>query len=90
MSSDGKVDRSTWKSIQLIMQDSQKFCETMNGHDWSKGVSDDILRTVISFFAPGEEFPVSEREEGCLKVQGKQQGEIYSLLEKIRNCFKLA
>ena len=60
------------------MQDSQKFCEMMNGYDWSTGVSEDILRTVISFFAPGEEFPVSEREEGSVKILGKVQGRVHT------------
>ena len=47
----------------------------MNNHDWSSGVSDDILRTVISFFAPGEEFPVSEREDTpAQKLPIKAQG----------------
>ena len=93
VASDGKVDRNTWKTIQLIMQDSQKFCEMMNGHDWSHGVSDDILRTVISFFAPGEEFPVSEREDGNVKVQGRVQGNVvnpkeYTAFSSIFLCFR--
>ena len=59
---DEKVDRALWKSIQQIMQDSQKFCELMNNYNWCDGLSDDVLKTVVAMFAKGEEVPLSERE----------------------------
>lgn len=63
ISKDGKVDRKIWKTIQQIMQDSQKFCELMNTYNWCEGVSDDVMNTVVSFFAPGEEIPLITRQD---------------------------
>ena len=37
------------------MNDSQKFSEHINNLKWDRGISDEALKTVISFFAPGEE-----------------------------------
>lgn len=54
MSSDGKMDRQTWKAIQLIMSDSQKFAEALHGVSWEEGLSDDIVRSLEPFFAKNE------------------------------------
>ena len=43
------------------MQDTQKFCEFMNNYNWCEGLPQDVLNTVLSFFAPGEEIPMSSR-----------------------------
>lgn len=37
------------------MNDTQKFSEHINNLHWDHGISDDILKTVVSFFAPTEE-----------------------------------
>ena len=53
---DGRsVDKSTWKTIQVIMNDTQKFSELINNLQWNHGISDDILKTVVAFFAPTED-----------------------------------
>ncbi len=39
------------------MNDTQKFAEHLNNQVWDQGVSDDKLKAVVSFFAPGEEKP---------------------------------
>eukprot|EP00794_Sanderia_malayensis_P000407 gene407-1042_t len=58
LTSDGRnVDKNTWKTIQNIMNDSQKFAESLNNQQWEQGISDEVLKTVVSFFAPGEERP---------------------------------
>ena len=66
---EGKIDKSTWKTIQLIMQDSQKFCEYMNNYNWCEGLPSDVLATVVAFFAPGEEVPLSSRSLSVLPNQ---------------------
>ena len=43
------------------MQDTQKFCEHMNNYNWCEGLPLDVLNTVLSYFAPGEEIPMSSR-----------------------------
>ena len=66
---DGRVDRQTWKTMQLIMGDSQKFCEFMNNYEWRKGLSEDVLNSVVGFFAPGEEVPEQiSKSSGKLSV----------------------
>ena len=53
---DGRyVDKNAWKAIQVIMNDSQKFSEHVNNLKWENGLSDEILKTVVGFFAPAEE-----------------------------------
>ena len=37
------------------MNDSVKFSEHINSLKWDRGISDETLKTVVSFFAPGEE-----------------------------------
>ncbi|XP_028415382.1 dynein heavy chain 8, axonemal-like isoform X2 [Dendronephthya gigantea] len=54
ISSDGKMDRQTWKAIQTFMSDSQKFAEALHGVSWEEGLSDDIVRSVEPFFAKNE------------------------------------
>jgi hypothetical protein len=54
MLSDGKMDRQTWKAIQMIMGDSQKFADALHGVSWREGLSDDIARSVEPFFAKNE------------------------------------
>ena len=71
---EGKVDRGLWKSIQQIMQDSQKFCELMNSYNWCDGLSDDVLRTVVAMFAKGEEVPLSERPATTNNVLSTKSG----------------
>ena len=51
MSADGKVDRPTWKVMQQIMNDSQKFVDSLHNIPWKNGLSDDIFKGVQSFFA---------------------------------------
>ena len=48
------MDRQTWKAIQLIMSDSQKFADALHGVSWEEGLSDDIVRSVEPFFAKNE------------------------------------
>ena len=48
------MDRQTWKAIQLIMSDSQKFAEALHGVSWEEGLSDDIVRSLEPFFAKNE------------------------------------
>ena len=57
VTADGKVDRNTWKSIQVIMNDTKEFADTLNNMNWGDGISEDVLQAVLSFFAPGEEVP---------------------------------
>ena len=58
MTADGRsVDKGTWKNIQVIMNDTAKFSEALSNKQWHLGVPDDVLKTVIAFFAPGEEVP---------------------------------
>ena len=52
--SDGKIDRQTWKAIQMVMADSQKFTDALHGVSWRDGLSDDIVRSVEPFFAKNE------------------------------------
>lgn len=78
---DGRVDKTVWKTIQLIMQDSQKFCEFMNNYNWCKGVSNDVLHTVVMFFAPGEEIPLSARTQNNRTTS--QKGDITNSKAKI-------
>ena len=63
---DGRVDKATWKSIQLIMQDTPKFCEHMNNYNWCEGLPQDVLNTVLCSFAPGEEIPMGSRSHSSL------------------------
>ena len=39
------------------MNDTQKFSEHIDNLQWDSGISDDVLKTVVSFFAPAEETP---------------------------------
>ena len=39
------------------MNDTQKFSEHIENLQWDSGISDDVLKTVVSFFAPAEETP---------------------------------
>lgn len=50
VSADGKVDRTSWKTIQQIMNDSQKFVDSLHHVSWKNGLNDDILSGVQSFF----------------------------------------
>lgn len=52
---DGKIERSTWKSIQQIMNDSQKFTEALHNLSWREGLPDDIVAGVQPFFARNKE-----------------------------------
>ena len=55
LTEDGRgVDKKTWKTIQVIMNDTQKFSEVINNLRWDKGLSEDIMKTIVSFFAPTE------------------------------------
>ena len=55
LTEDGRsVDKKTWKTIQVIMNDTQKFSEVINNLRWDRGLSEDILKTIVSFFAPTE------------------------------------
>jgi hypothetical protein len=54
LSSDGKMDRHTWKAIQMIMSDSQKFSDALHGVSWQEGLYEDIVRSVEPFFAKNE------------------------------------
>lgn len=51
VNAEGKVDRSTWKTIQQVMNDSQKFVESLHHISWKEGLPDDILKGVQSFLA---------------------------------------
>jgi hypothetical protein len=53
-SSDGKIDRPTWKAIQMVMSDSQKFADALHNVSWREGLSDDVVRNVEPFFAKNE------------------------------------
>ncbi|XP_048577711.1 dynein axonemal heavy chain 8 isoform X3 [Nematostella vectensis] len=55
VNSEGKVDRASWKSIQQIMNDSQRFVETLHHLNWKEGLSSEILRGVQSFFVTSSE-----------------------------------
>ena len=50
------------------MQDTQKFCEHMNNYNWCEGLPHDVLNTVLSFFAPGEEIPMGSRSQSNLSL----------------------
>lgn len=66
MSSEGKVDRASWKAIQQIMNDSQKFVESMHSMNRKEGLPDDILSGVQSFLvtSSGGELGVSDGDLG--------------------------
>ncbi|EDO44670.1 predicted protein, partial [Nematostella vectensis] len=55
VNAEGKVDRASWKSIQQIMNDSQRFVETLHHLNWKEGLSSEILRGVQSFFVTSSE-----------------------------------
>ena len=48
------MDRATWKAIQMIMSDSQKFTEALHGVSWQEGLSDEIVRNLEPFFSKNE------------------------------------
>lgn len=52
---DGKIERSTWKGIQQIMNDSQKFTEALHNVSWHEGLPDDIVAGIQPFFARNKE-----------------------------------
>lgn len=54
ISSDGKMDRQTWKAIQTIISDSQKFADALHGINWREGLSDSIVNSIEPFFAKNE------------------------------------
>ena len=62
MNAEGKVDRSTWKAIQQIMNDSQKFVESLHHVPWKEGLPDDILKGVQSFLATSSGGEVSDSD----------------------------
>ena len=66
MSNEGKVDRASWKAIQQIMNDSQKFVESLHNISWKEGLSDEILSGVQSFLvtSSGGELGVSDGDLG--------------------------
>lgn len=62
VNAEGKVDRSTWKAIQQIMNDSQKFVESLHHVPWKEGLPDDILKGVQSFLATSSGGEVSDSD----------------------------
>lgn len=66
VSSDGKVDRASWKAIQQIMNDSQRFVESLHNVNSKEGLPDDILSGVQSFLvtSSGGELGVSDGDLG--------------------------
>lgn len=65
VSADGKVDRPTWKAIQQVMNDSQKFVESLHHVPWKEGLPEDILKGVQSFLAASNGGDVSESDLGA-------------------------
>ena len=61
---EGKVDRPTWKAIQQVMNDSQKFVESLHTISWKEGLSEDILKGVQSFLAASNGGDVNDSDLG--------------------------
>ena len=64
MNAEGKIDRSTWKAIQQVMNDSQKFVELLHAISWKEGLSEDILKGVQSFLATSNGGDVDDSDLG--------------------------
>ena len=64
MNAEGKVDRPTWKAIQQVMNDSQKFVESLHTISWKEGLSEDILKGVQSFLAASNGGDVNDSDLG--------------------------
>lgn len=64
VNAEGKVDRPTWKAIQQVMNDSQKFVESLHTISWKEGLSEDILKGVQSFLAASNGGDVNDSDLG--------------------------
>lgn len=64
VNAEGKVDRPTWKAIQQVMNDSQKFLDNLHNVPWKEGLPDDILKGVQSFLAASNGGDVNDSDLG--------------------------
>ena len=64
VNAEGKVDRPTWKAVQQIMNDSQKFVESLHNVPWKDGLPEDILKGVQSFLAASNGGDVTDSDLG--------------------------
>ena len=64
MNAEGKVDRPTWKAIQQVMNDSQRFVESLHNISWKEGLSEEILKGVQSFLAASNGGDVNDSDLG--------------------------
>lgn len=64
VNAEGKVDRPTWKAIQQVMNDSQKFVDSLHHVPWKEGLPDDILKGVQSFLAASNGGDVNDSDLG--------------------------
>ncbi|CAH1799095.1 unnamed protein product [Owenia fusiformis] len=66
-----RVDRNTWKAMQITMADSQKFVDMMHNVPWEDGLSKNVIAAIESFLAKSKDGQLGVTGEGSLLEDAK-------------------
>lgn len=61
-----KVERQSWKSLQLTMNDSAKFVDMLHNVPWEDGLPLDVVDAVEGYLASSREGKLGVTGEGTL------------------------
>lgn len=67
-----RLDRSHWKQLQNLMQDSVKFVELLHSIEWEDGLSAEVTQVVESYLNKSKDDQAGITGEGSLLDSSKR------------------